>query len=192
MNSLSGSFVSLGNNIVTDARGSAGFVNGVNGDQVSDNNAVDPRLGTLVDNGGQSDTLASLTGSPAIGNANGCILNGNCPQLPGIFVRGMSDQRRVNRRGFTTGVDIGAFNKVDGTSIGVTAIGIILFPPSEIIRYAGSPMILTNARTLEKRFSTFKPMGLTFFSNISSSDDYILEILSKRRGLVTPRVFVLD
>ena len=39
---IQGQFQSLGNNIVTNSQGSTGFTNGVNSDQVSNNNSIDP------------------------------------------------------------------------------------------------------------------------------------------------------
>src|SRR3954469_1633700 len=78
-NALSGSYTSLGNNIVTDARGTTGLTNGVNGDQVSDMNGIDPMLGTLSNNGGENDTLPLLAGSAAVDHANQCVSTGGCP-----------------------------------------------------------------------------------------------------------------
>src|SRR5689334_17002832 len=45
VSSLWGAFTSLGNNLIADARNSTGFTDGANGDQVSDNNAINPQLG---------------------------------------------------------------------------------------------------------------------------------------------------
>ena len=107
---IEGAFQSAGNNIVTDSRGSSGFVNGINSDRVSENNLIDPLLGLLADNGGQTDTLALRSGSPAIDNGNNCAATGFCPQLPGMFIRGRTDQRRYPRLIlFDFELDIGAY-----------------------------------------------------------------------------------
>ncbi len=77
---MAGAFTSFGNNLITDARNSTGFTDGANGDQVSDNNAIDPLLGDLANNGGQTDTRAILGGSPAIDHGNDCVFNRTCLQ----------------------------------------------------------------------------------------------------------------
>src|SRR5215203_5178927 len=83
--SLSGSFTSGGNNIVTDSRNSTGFTNGVNNDQVSENNAIDPLTGSLANNGGHTDTLALFTGSLAINAGNDCVLTASCSTAASLF-----------------------------------------------------------------------------------------------------------
>jgi hypothetical protein len=81
-------------NVIGDGSGMIGLSNGVNGNQVgSGADPIDPRLGPLQDNGGPTQTMALLPGSPAL-NA------GDPAQL------GMADQRGVSRTG---GVNIGAF-----------------------------------------------------------------------------------
>lgn len=60
----SGAFVSLGHNLISNTSGSSGFV--ATGDLLN----VDPMLGALADNGGPTQTLALLAGSPAIDAAN--------------------------------------------------------------------------------------------------------------------------
>jgi hypothetical protein len=75
--------------------GSGGLVNGVNGNQVG---VADPVLGPLADNGGPTQTIALLPGSPAIGAGSETI--------PGVTVP-TTDQRGVARP--RNSVDIGAF-----------------------------------------------------------------------------------
>ncbi|MCY2990553.1 MAG: hypothetical protein NTY19_22150, partial [Planctomycetota bacterium] len=67
---FSGSFTSLGHNLIGKASGST-FINGVNGDLVGTAvSPLDPQLGPLQDNGGGTTTHALLTGSPAIDAGN--------------------------------------------------------------------------------------------------------------------------
>jgi hypothetical protein len=85
-------------NLIGDGTGS-GIINGVNGNQVGGNGnpVIDPRLGPLASNGGPTQTLALLPGSPAHGTAD----NAAAPH---------TDQRghvRLDEAGETT--DIGAF-----------------------------------------------------------------------------------
>jgi len=191
---LSGQFTSAGNNIVTDARNSTGFVHDVNADQVSDNNAIDPLLGPLADNSGQTDTLAVLANSPAINKANPCVINLNCPQLPGVFIRGRTDQRRINRNTlFGNGVEIGAFEQGQPPPFGtrVTTFGIILNNPP-VARFANSPVILTNIRTLEKRYTRINLIGRATFTQVPIDEDYVVEIKAKRAGVFTPTVLSFD
>ncbi|HEX9005067.1 MAG TPA: putative Ig domain-containing protein, partial [Blastocatellia bacterium] len=87
-----GLLTSLGHNL--DSDGTSGFNNGANGDQVGTSSApLNARLGLLADNGGPTQTVALLPGSPAI-NAG---TNTDAPA---------TDQRNVSRVGLT---DIGAF-----------------------------------------------------------------------------------
>jgi hypothetical protein len=86
-----GSINSQGYNLVGDGHGTGGFTAT---DQVGTaNSPIDPRLGPLQDNGGPTQTMALLPGSPAL-NA------GDPAQL------GLADQRGVVRSG---GVNVGAY-----------------------------------------------------------------------------------
>jgi hypothetical protein len=91
---VSGTFISLGHNLIGVTNGGSGFP--AIGDQVgSSASPLDPKLAPLADNGGPTFTLALLPGSPAIDA-------GTATDVPLI------DQRGVPRpQG--AGVDIGAF-----------------------------------------------------------------------------------
>jgi hypothetical protein len=87
-----------GFNLIGDGTGSSGFTNG---DQVGNSaNPIDPKLGPLQNNGGQTATQALLPRSPAInaGDPNGTA------GLPAFDQRGFGFPRIVDNR-----VDIGAF-----------------------------------------------------------------------------------
>jgi hypothetical protein len=82
----------IGDGSSTGVANGGGNLVGGNGNPV-----IDPRLGPLQNNGGPTQTLALLPGSPAIGQAD----NGRAP---------LTDQRgkvRLDRKGEST--DIGAF-----------------------------------------------------------------------------------
>jgi hypothetical protein len=86
-----GSINSQGHNLIGDGHGTGGFTAT---DQVGTAaNPIDPGLGPLQDNGGPTQTMALLPGSPAV-NA------GDPAQL------GTADQRGVVRSG---GVNVGAY-----------------------------------------------------------------------------------
>jgi hypothetical protein len=70
-----GAFTSQGHNLIGKEDGSAGFVNGVEGDQVgSSGSPINPKLGPLQNNGGPTATLALLPGSPAIDAGDDSVL----------------------------------------------------------------------------------------------------------------------
>ena len=64
---FSGTVLSRGFNLISEAEGSAGFTDGVGNDLLGSADApIDPRLGPLQMNGGPTPTHALLPGSPAI------------------------------------------------------------------------------------------------------------------------------
>ena len=88
-------------NLVGDAYDSSGVVNGVNGNIVGGNGnpVINADLGPLQNNGGPTQTMALLRGSPAIGQADNS-------QAPATDQRGVL---RLDAAGETT--DIGAFER---------------------------------------------------------------------------------
>jgi hypothetical protein len=106
---LSGSLSSSGHNLIGNTAGGSGFV-------ATDLLNVNPLLGPLQNNGGPTQTMALLPGSPAIDA-------GDTSQL------GVADQRGVVRSG---GVNIGAFQ--------ASASALVLSAPSSVT--AGAPFAL--------------------------------------------------
>jgi hypothetical protein len=94
---LYGNLGSQGHNVIGNDSGASGFL-------ASDLRNVNPRLGPLQDNGGPTQTMALLAGSPALDA-------GDPAQL------GVADQRGVLRSG---GVNIGAY-QASATAFLVTA-----------------------------------------------------------------------
>ncbi|HVE57404.1 MAG TPA: choice-of-anchor Q domain-containing protein [Pyrinomonadaceae bacterium] len=183
--SLSGAFTSLGNNLITDARNSTGFTNGTNGDQVSNSNAINPLLGVLADNGGQTDTRALLDGSPAVNAGNSCVYNGNCTQspIPQSF-RLSTDQRRNNLRLGGSAVDIGAFEYGANGFIANFTLGTF----GSNNRTGGALAILTVGSTNQKQTRISNPFGNHRFPNLPFGEVVFLELKPKRanqrQGLV--------
>ncbi len=97
--SVSGRFGSWGGNIITNSRGSYGWSTD---DFLGD---IDPRLGTLANNGGPTDSIAPLLGSPAIDSGSRCVLSiSSCDGTSDYWVQ-------FDQRGYRRGVgrvDIGA------------------------------------------------------------------------------------
>lgn len=185
--SLWGPFSSVGNNLITDGRNTTGFADGVNGDQVSNDNSINPLLGALGDNGGQTDTSALGAGSPAIDRGNNCITTANCPAPVPQGFRLSSDQRNFRRVGGGT-IDIGSYETQSGATTG--SLGLFFFGNRP--RLAGSLVILTAAGTNQKLYRPANPIGSFSLSNLSLNEIYILEIISKRAGLSSVMVFEFD
>lgn len=189
ISSLWGAFNSLGNNLITDARNSTGFSHGVNNDQVSNNNAINPLLGNLTDNGGQTDTRALLDGSPAINNGNNCVYYGNCPQpIPPNYY--LTTDQRINRlRLGGTAVDVGAYEYQTFVVDGSFTFGVFTIRN----RFGGTLVILTKASTNEKRARITNPFGNFRFNNLAFGEVYFLERKPKRLGVPTGLgVFAFD
>lgn len=186
--SLSGAFNSLGNNIVTDARGSTGFANGVNNDQVSENDAINPLLGELTNNGGHTDTRPLLSGSPAVNAGNSCILNGSCALPPGPLLFLRWDQRILYFRPAGGTVDVGSFefgaNMVTGTGSFTGR-----YSPSNG-QHLNSIVIHTDTETNEKKYAVMGPFGTYRFQNHKPGVVYVQEIRSKRNlfGFGSPHI----
>jgi hypothetical protein len=96
---ITGKFDSLGNNLVGTRGGSSGYV-------ASDlPNGTSPKLGSLKNNGGQTDTFKPLDGSPAIDAGSDCIAFGEtcASRTPEYDQRGFGFARK-----YGSSVDIGA------------------------------------------------------------------------------------
>ncbi len=187
--SIQGTFISMGNNLITDARESSGFTNGVNNDQVSNGNAINPLLGNLSDNGGQTDTRALLTGSPAINAGNNCVWNGNCVLPPGPPLRFFWDQRRgYLRGGIFDAVDVGAYELSSSTSSSGSIFGS--FNPGPAGRLLNSIVIFTDVATNEKTYRVINPFG-RFRSPQFGNEVYVLEYRTKRQPSIAPSVLAL-
>ena len=111
-NSTNGAlFTSRGNNLIGRSAANTGFTHDSNGDKVGTSAApIDPLLGPLQNNGGQTDTRALLSGSPARDAGNNCVTNSNCGGISSPSALLLTDQRGVDYpRNYESGVDIGAF-----------------------------------------------------------------------------------
>ena len=98
---VSGSFASLGHNLIGDGTGSTGFTNGINGDQVGTTTIpINPRLQPLSFNSGPTQTMALIFGSPAINTGDNAL-------KPSDFDQRGSPYVRIFPIGST--IDIGAF-----------------------------------------------------------------------------------
>ena len=104
-----GDFTSNGNNLIGETDGSSGWVSSDLTGTVA--TPLDPMLGPLANNGGPTQTMALLPGSPAIDAGNNALI----PSGVTTDQRGTDDPRIVNGT-----VDIGAFES-SGFTIAVTS-----------------------------------------------------------------------
>lgn len=97
---MASSYHTNGNNFIGDKGAVTAFVNGVNGDQVGTTaTPINAMLGALTNNGGPTDTMLQVLGSPVIDKGNNALLTPLGPLT--------TDQRNYNRI-FNLIVDIGA------------------------------------------------------------------------------------
>lgn len=187
---LQGSFLSEGNNFVTNSTGSEGFINGSLGDQVSTNNTIDPMLGTLSDNGGQTDTLPLLPGSPAIDAGNGCL--GCFPPSQGLETE--YDQRRYRRRmGEIFVQDVGAFETGATSNLDTFTRGLSF--DNQTQRHAFARVTVINTETMERRstyIALWEPVqlraGHTPRMSFEANAVYVAELHTKRAVLYSPQL----
>ena len=102
---LDGSVTSLGNNLIGNSTGGSGFA-------ASDLLNVNPQLGPLENNGGPTQTMALLPGSPAINS-------GDTADAPAYDQRGPGFPRIVNGS-----IDVGAF-EVQATNVAAPIVSSI-------------------------------------------------------------------
>lgn len=187
---VEGPFYSLGSNIVTNTTGSSGWVSS---DQVSTNNSIDPMLGNLADNGGQTDSIALVQGSPAVDRGNNCVVNFDCKDPgPGFEYRTSRDQRKFERRAGAR-VDVGAYESTASLNTNTFMISLF-FGQSQRLAY--SPVTVINTETMEKRTSRIflrdqlqglsggiPPMSFQY-NNV-----YVAEVHTKRSAIFSPSIF---
>lgn len=185
--SMSGSFLSHGNNIVTDARSSTGFANGVNNDRVSDNNVINPLLGPLADNGGQTETRALMGASPAINAGNSCVVRSQCPMFPPQMQTFMFWDQRVghSRGGFLDAIDVGAVEAGSGGSSGSAGFGILPSAGTSTFLY-NSQAVLINVETGGRTYKSIGPFGRMRFNNLPLNAVHVVEVRTKRSTVQFP------
>jgi hypothetical protein len=115
---VSGTVISSDHDLIGDGAGSS-LINGVNGDQVgTDASPINPLLGPLQNNGGPTQTMALLAGSPAIDKGDN-----NAPGLPKTDQRGFP---RIINGGISNTVDIGAFEFGAKTGMSVHGAQLVI------------------------------------------------------------------
>ena len=113
----SGTLTDQFHNLLGRNDGCSGLTNGVNADQVGTSAApINPQLGSLQNNGGPTETMELLSGSPAIDNGDDSLFG----PPPGL----LHDQRGYPRK-IGAHVDIGAFEYEFGDRLRIISIARI-------------------------------------------------------------------
>ncbi len=128
-NDISGSLNSASSYNLIGTGGAGGLTNGNKGNQVG---VASPGLGALANNGGPTQTIALLTGSPAIDKGNNSVV-----------AAGATDQRGYPRIANGT-VDIGAY-EVQAASAGTFTVSG--FPSSTTAGVAGTITVTAKTAT---------------------------------------------
>jgi hypothetical protein len=142
---LDGSLTSLGHNLIGNSTGGGGFA-------ASDLLNINPQLGPLQNNGGPTQTMALLAGSPAI-NA------GDNTNAPAYDQRGPGFARIVGGT-----IDIGAFEVQNSSSSQASSLAVSGFPSPTTAGVAGSFTVA--AKNADGSIDT----GYTGTVHFSSSD----------------------
>ncbi len=167
-----GAFTSLGHNLIGVGDFGSGF--GRSDLVGTSTSPIDPKLGTLANNGGLTPTMALLSGSPAL-DAGG---DANAPS---------TDQRGVARPQGTH-VDIGAFELQVPISLSLTSLpaGIAGVSYSQIIAATGGSGAKTISYTIT---SGTIPAGLTF---TTSTDQLAITGTPTAGGTVSFQILATD
>ncbi len=153
---VAGQFISAGHNLIGQADGSIGFTNHINSDFAGSSiSEIDPMLGWVADNGGNTLTFALRPGSPAIDAGDDNLL-----EPPENLDR---DQRGEARKSGLH-VDIGAF-EYDGI-----ANGRVLPTLLTGSRFGGDPQVLFNAAP-GFQFSIWASTDLTGWTKIGLASE---------------------
>ena len=179
-----GVVTSQGNNLIGKSNGANGFSNGVNGDKVGTNAApVNAQLGDLQNNGGQTDTRALLSGSPAVDAGNNCVVAAACA-IANPVIALTNDQRGAGfSRLFGAAVDVGAVElQFVPTAASVTIEGRVLASRDE----NGQSRGIKNARVSitfpngEIRTTISSAFGHYQFTDIPAGEIYVISVAAKR------------
>lgn len=182
---LQGIFASQSNNLIGSSVCATGFTNGVNGDKVGTNAALlNPLLGALQNNGGQTDTHALLPGSPAVDAGNNCVTEifpVGCLLAPlATDQRGSGFPRQIDGNGDgTVIVDIGAFESpvMITTAAEVIISGRVSTAAGRGIRNVRVTITFPNGETRSTLSSLF---GYYRFNDIPAGETYLISVSGKR------------
>jgi hypothetical protein len=160
-----------------DAEFASGLTN------LGNNLFINPLLGALQNNGGQTDTRALLPGSPAIDAGNNCVVTATCPSNNPLFAlttdqRGTGFLRLVDGNGDGTAiVDIGAFEVQLGTTAATVSVSGRVTARGRGISNAVVHLTSQSGEILTARTNR---LGYYTFSELAAGETYIFNVFSKR------------
>lgn len=180
---------SLGNNLIgiNSSSSNQGIINGVNGDKVGTTSApIDPKLGNLQNNGGQTDTRSLLFGSAALDAGNNCVFLATCPSNNSLLPL-LTDQRG---NGFTRSAD-GNGDAIQIVDIGAYEAQIAPLAPTAATVFISGRVMTTNGRGIngvrlslidtngQVRTATTTSFGYYRFDDVQAGSTYILSVNGK-------------
>ncbi len=166
---FSGTITSQGYNLIGNNSG-ATITGTTTGNQIGTSaNPINPLLAPLANNGGQTQTRALQTGSPAIDKGNSTLTTDQRG-----FTRPIDDPNSPNGTGNLA--DIGAFEVQAPTAAGVSVSGRVLIGKRGL---TNATVYLTNqnGETLTSRTTAF---GYYHFDDVEAGQNAILTVVSKR------------
>jgi CSLREA domain-containing protein len=175
---VSGEMISMGSNLVENRGNSKGYV-------VTDlPDGTAPLVGSLKNNGGQTNTRALLPDSPAINAGNNCIVLGNpCSGDFEFDQRGLGFTRKFGRT-----VDIGAF-EYQGEFAIVQIRGKVLKPNGRGLNKAVVTLIGGDG---EQRSGETDQHGNFSFDNVRTGERYIIKVESRHYNYAPQDLFVSE
>jgi len=176
---VNGTVNSHGNNLVENRGNSVGYL-------ASDlPNGTNPILGSLQNNGGQTDTHALLPGSPAINAGNNCPYNNAtvCLEFGGTDQRGQGFPRKIST------VDIGSF-EFQGRNNGFVKIsGKVLKPNGRGLNKA--VVTLTGSDGRPRSVETDQH-GNFSFDEVTPNEAYVIAAESRQYNYASQNLFVAE
>jgi hypothetical protein len=200
---LNGSFDSLGNNLIgnnADSNLQASFPSDAaqeNGDKIgSSASPLDPKLGALQNNGGQTDTLSLLSGSAAVDAGNNCVSAGDCSS--DSLKAGTAST--TDQRGFRRQAD--GNNPPDGTAtVDIGAFELFSMPTAASVKVEGRVTVgkrgVYSARVYltnhlgETRTAITNSLGYYRFEDVRAGETYTFYVLSKQYRF-TPQALTIN
>lgn len=187
---LEGAFSSQGNNLIGASDGSTGFTNNVNGDKVgTEAMPLNPQIGGLQSNGGQTDTHRLLPGSPAIDAGNNCVtepVHVGCLLTPlTTDQRGAGFSRKLDGDNNGTAIiDIGAFEAtVTPTAASVTVGGRVRTADGRGIK---NVIVTITFPSGEQHSVVSGALGYYRFSDVPAGESYVFSATAKRYSFSQP------
>jgi predicted outer membrane repeat protein len=142
-------------------------------------------LGTLQDNGGQTDTHALVAGSPAINAGNACVA-----EAPLCVSAALATDQRGQPRKSNGAVDIGAYEEqLAPTAASVSISGRVLQQKGRGL--SNAKVVLTSAGG-DVRYAVTNAFGHYRFDDVAAGETYVFDVQSKRYVFPTQVLFVAE